>query len=109
MLITAIIIITMPMIDVLPEEVAWLDDPNEYQTLFEEWYSPDPNIQGWYSEYVQVVIDNWLRGHRRPLLTADGEVVTYLPYVWFGDLNHDKKVNMVDFAMAAAEYRGGIP
>ena len=106
LIITATLIMTMPMMDVIPNEVVYLD--HAIDSLFDEWYSDDPNIQGWHAEYVQVVVENWLRLGRRPLLTVDGEVVTYLPYAWFGDLNHDGVVNMLDFAIAAAKFRGRI-
>jgi hypothetical protein len=81
--------------DVLPDEVEWLDDPYYLESLFGEWYSDDPNIQGWHAEYEQVVIENWGKGGKQP-------------YSWYGDLNHDGITNMIDFGKAAAEYRGRI-
>jgi len=80
---------------ILPDEISWLDDPYYLESLFGEWYSEDPEIQGWYAEYVQVVIENWGKGGK-------------LPYSWHGDLNHDGIANMIDFGKAAAEYRGRI-
>lgn len=90
-------------VDYLPDEVVWLDDPNEYATLFDEW-----DTDGWHAEYVMVVIENWGRTGRVPLLTVDGKAVTNLPYSWLGDLDHSGTVNMRDFAKAAKQYRGRI-
>jgi len=89
-------------------EIKWLDEPNGIADLMDEWYSPDPNIHGWYAEYSMVTIDNWLRPTRPALLTVDDQAEMRLPYCWFGDLNHDGCVRMDDFGIAAKYFKGRI-
>ncbi len=87
---------------ILPNELAWLDDPNILPTLFEQWNEirPEP--------YLTVLVENWLRPNRWREYPRFGSSRWLAPYSWAGDLNHDEKMNIRDFGVAAKHYTVGL-
>ena len=99
MLIVWLVILLLSDPNILPDEVAWLDDPNILPTLFVEWREERSE------PYVTVLVENYLRPdrHRSHPKTIDGilyETWT-APYAWAADLNHDGKINFIDFGIVA--------
>ncbi len=92
--------------NILPNEVAWLDDPNILPTLFTEWQ--DERAE----PYITVLIENWLRmdRHRNYPKIIDGVLYDTwtAPYAWVSDLNHDDVVDIHDFGIVAQFYQDGL-
>ncbi len=92
--------------NILPDEVAWLDDPNTLTELFAEWTHERPE------PYAIVTLENWLRTdrHRGYPKTIDGVLYQTwtAPYAWASDLNHDDVVDLQDFGIMAKYHRGGL-
>lgn len=92
--------------NILPNEVAWLDDPNVLPTLFVEWREERSE------PYITVLVENWLRTDRQRDYPKTIDGVLYAtwtaPYSWASDLNHDNAIDMQDFGIVAKFYTGGI-
>ncbi|KKL80985.1 hypothetical protein LCGC14_1999310 [marine sediment metagenome] len=91
--------------NILPNEVAWLDDPNTLATLFTEW----DEERSW-QPYLAVLAENWLSTIRTRTYSKYIDGAWYnpwiAPYSWVGDLNHDGVVNLEDLAILAKFFKG---
>ena len=101
-----LLVVSLADPNILPDEVAWLDDPNMLCTLFTEWK------QERIEPYLTVPVENWLATTRKRNYAKEIDGVTYdswtAPYSWAGDLNHDDIVNMKDIAILAKYYTGRL-
>ena len=92
--------------NILPNEVAWLDDPNTLTTLFTEWEAEQAE------PYAMVTLENWLRTDRKRNYPKTIDGVLYqtwtAPYAWASDLNHDDVVDLQDFGIVAEYHPGGL-
>ncbi len=91
--------------NILPDEVAWLDDPNILATLFTEWDEERP-----WKPYLSALAGNWglttrIRTYSKYIDGAWYDSWT-APYSWVGDLNHDGIVNLEDLAILAKFFKG---
>ena len=107
MLVRAIVfILAISDPNILPDEVAWLDDPNTLATLFVEWQ------QERIEPYATVTIENWLRTDRHRDYPKEIDGVLYdtwtAPYSWCSDLNHDGAIDLHDFGIMADHHPGGL-
>lgn len=110
---TAILILMIVISDsnaIIPNEIEMLDDPNTLSLLFDE------HVEVFDEPYWYRIAGGWLkdtepRPYFKGILYEVGKPPTWTegiePYYFPGDVNHDGKVNMLDFGIAAANHKGG--